>query len=755
MTAPGNPPTLRDKSAETLARFFELIYAPNGLRCLFTLPDRCHFWFQNSAELAAAALALDAKGLAVFHGCATFTVKTRKQEHVAALQILWQDIDAGPGKPYFDAAAAYRAFEEWRQRVGLPPALIVASGGGLHVYWPLCEPLSRERWRVAADRLRLLAEQHGLQIDAGSTIDAARILRPPGTHNRKQFDQDGCKVVANVGGEPRPVRAGPLVGPYTLKELGQLFEDAPGTLTGDPLGAVPHYLRGEKGDAGLFNIGGDERPSDAGAIAAECAQVRRLRDAHGQLPEPEWYAVLGVLAYCDDSGRILAHEWSSGDPRYRSEDTARKLDQYVKHTSGPTTCAHFDRLVPGVCTACKHRAVITTPAQLGRDRPQRDADRRKPMIADTDVERSGLMLDSDDLCRLLDVHAWAALDTAPEAKLLGDLITPSSRGFLVGRTGLGKTLIAYALAGGMASGKGFLHWRCDRPSKWLIIDGEMPTALIKKRAEEMIRRAGDIPPGGLTIYSLDRAEEFARRFPALGSLEPINTAKGQEFVLALAETLHVDGIIFDNVMSLVSGDQKDEEPWSQTLPLVTALSKRRIAQVYLDHTGHNTDRQYGSSTKAWRFDTVGIMTPLPDSQRQRHEIAFTLSFEPPGKTRRRTPANWQDFETVTIRLSGDRWTFEPGGKPLAKLSPAGQLWHKALRDVIAMGRTPGCTTKTEWFAEAARTGLVEAITVDDKKRSSKLALQRKYAIELRKAGLIAIHDETVTELGPQSFKVAS
>jgi hypothetical protein len=53
-------------------------------------------------------------------------------------------------------------------------------------------------------------------------------------------------------------------------------------------------------------------------------------------------------------------------------------------------------------------------------------------------------------------------------------------------------------------------------------------------------------------------------------------------------------------MFLIAGDQKDEVPWSETLPLVDKLTRLKIGQVWLDHTDHNTDRQYGSSTKAWR-----------------------------------------------------------------------------------------------------------------------------------------------------------
>src|SRR5262249_34474594 len=315
---------------------------------------------------------------------------------------------------------------------------------------------------------------------------------------------------------------------------------------------------------------------------------------------------------------------------------------------------------------------------------------------------------------MLDVHTWAKLDIPPEPRLLGGLITPSARVFLVGRTGLGKTLFAHAMAAGMATGQGFLHWRSDRPSRWLIIDGEMPSALIKARAADALRRVGDIPARHLTVYSLDRAEQFAQLMPGLGILEPINTDSGKKFVLELARLVEPEGIMFDNVMSLISGDQKDEVPWSQTLPLVAELTRRGIAQVYLDHTGHNTDRQYGSSTKGWRMDAIGLMTPLPAGEyRARGEAPFHLSFEHPAKARRRVADNWGDFETTTIRLTEDRWTSEVANTETTKLSPNAKLWYAALLDALCHSETPGRTTRTEWYAEAVRTNLTETIGKND------------------------------------------
>ena len=361
-------------------------------------------------------------------------------------------------------------------------------------------------------------------------------------------------------------------------------------------------------------------------------------------------------------------------------------------------------------------------------------------------------IDSGRFTETLDVNTWATLDIPAEDRLLGDLLTSTARVFIAGRTGLGKTLLAQGVCAGMATGKGFCHWRADRPSRWLIIDGEMPSVLIKQRTIDLLRRAGSIPSGNLTIYSLDRSEEFARLFPGLGMLAPLNTEDGQKFVLRLADIIKPEGIAFDNMMSLVPGDQKDEAPWSGALPLVTELTKQKIAQLWLDHAGHNGDRQYGSSTKQWRMDAVGIMTALPvDQRRDPGEVAFNLSFEPPaGKARRRTPDNLQDFANAVIRLTDDRWTSEvmDSTSRAGKLSPACQRWHKALLNVLTWSATPGKTTRTEWFAEAVRRALVKPIHSTDTNaaRDRKRARQRKFINEMQDKNLIGVDGETIIYL---------
>lgn len=358
------------------------------------------------------------------------------------------------------------------------------------------------------------------------------------------------------------------------------------------------------------------------------------------------------------------------------------------------------------------------------------------------------------LQEFLSAEGWVEKEIPPADRLLGDFITTTTRSFLVGATGMGKTLLGLGLAQGMASGQGFLHWQSTRPARVLYVDGEMPSELIKARVADALRRGGGQGvPGNLFIIARDDEDEFAKRFPSIGRFAPLNTKEGQTFILELIGKLGgVDAVVFDNVMSLIAGDQKDEVPWSETLPLVTELTKMRVGQVWCDHTGHDRGRQYGSSTKAWRFDAVGIMTALPDAETAPGELAFTLSFDHPGKARRRTPENWRDFETRTIRLADDRWTSESAGDAkkvaMPKLSPKAKQFYHSLLDALAISDVPGKTTKRAWFAECVRVGMADALADSDDyaTRDRKQREFRKYLSMLKAGGLIGVNGDDITHL---------
>jgi hypothetical protein len=370
----------------------------------------------------------------------------------------------------------------------------------------------------------------------------------------------------------------------------------------------------------------------------------------------------------------------------------------------------------------------------------------------------GEVEEEPDLKHLLAIEAWAIRDIPEPDRILGDFLTTTVRGFLVGRTGLGKTLLGIAIAAAAASGSDFLTWKAYRPVKVLYVDGEMPAELIKPRAIDAMRRLGaaSIPPGNLMIFGRDIEAEARQVCPALPPFAPLNTDAGRAFLMALIKAVGgVDLIIFDNVMSLLEGDQKDELAWSAVLDLVSQLTVMRIGQLWLDHTGHNNDRQYGSSTKAWRFDAVGVMAPIREDDQTEDDgpggaTGFTLSFDHPGKARRRTPENWKQFQPMTVRLLDDEWIWEPlsdakkQGKGHA-LKPSAQAQYDALLDAIVVSGTPGQTTRATWLAECQRKGLVDAFERDDdgKDRSRKVSAFRARCADLVAMKYVGIDNEVV------------
>ena len=129
---------------------------------------------------------------------------------VMVLTAFYADIDVAGGshldskKRYFPSREAVLAFAD---ALPLRPSLIVWTGGGAHFYWILREPLelASEDDRDAADRLleawgRLVqaeARRRGADVDA--VHELARVLRVPGTFNRKGRAPIPVEVIRDSG----------------------------------------------------------------------------------------------------------------------------------------------------------------------------------------------------------------------------------------------------------------------------------------------------------------------------------------------------------------------------------------------------------------------------------------------------------------------------------------------------------------------------------------------------------------------------
>lgn len=153
-----------------------------------------HVPFRSFRGLTEAAYQYNHDNTTVYFACAGYNdlyveSSTKRQyrvvENQRAAQAFWLDLDCGEGKSYPNKVEAASAVAQFCMVAELPIPLLVSSGYGLHVYWPLSKPVSPEKWNHIAQALKAATTSLGLLADPTRTADFASILRPPGTHNKK------------------------------------------------------------------------------------------------------------------------------------------------------------------------------------------------------------------------------------------------------------------------------------------------------------------------------------------------------------------------------------------------------------------------------------------------------------------------------------------------------------------------------------------------------------------------------------------
>jgi len=292
----------------------------------------------------------------VFFGVARYeTAANRTKENVKSLKAFWLDIDCGEakaeinpetGRPdgYINQAAGLQALKAFCDKIGLPRPLLVNSGRGLHVYWPLTRAVTREEWEPVAERLCELCITHDFYVDP-SAFEAARILRIPGTFN---FKDD----------PPKPVTIISLADPVEYEELRAIL----GVKEKQEL-VIPERkmsLLGQKLQDD--SISSFAKIMTRSAKKDGCQQLLSCYLERATLSEVRWFDALSVAKFCHDRDEAI-QRMSEGHPDY---DPMAALEK-TKHIQGPHNCATFERNNPGGCQGCPHLGKIKNPIVLGKE----------------------------------------------------------------------------------------------------------------------------------------------------------------------------------------------------------------------------------------------------------------------------------------------------------------------------------------------------------------------------------------------------
>lgn len=278
----------------------------------------------------------------VFFGVAKYKDgSSRGKVNVQALKSFWLDIDCGPDKDYPTQQEGLAALQQFCKTVGLPKPTIVNSGRGWHVYWSLEEEITREEWEPIGKRFKEVCAAQGLYVD-NNCFEVARILRVPGTYNRK-------------GEEPIPVTVVSVGKPVTcnhFREVLGVTEQPTSLFAGKRTSALGALLQ-ENIESVFSKI---MKRGEAG-----CAQLNACYAERADLSEPRWFNALSVAKFCRDRDKAI-HKLSVDHPDYDPVRTEQKL----QHIVGPHTCETFESNNPGLCAACPHRGKIKSPISLGK-----------------------------------------------------------------------------------------------------------------------------------------------------------------------------------------------------------------------------------------------------------------------------------------------------------------------------------------------------------------------------------------------------
>lgn len=288
----------------------------------------------------------------------------RRRENVASLKALWYDIDVKPGA-YATTEEAKAALHEVIKNTNMPmPTVAVLSGsGGLHVYWTLDQTLTLQEWQPLADALAEAARRNGLKGDLGCTVDAARVLRLPGTFNRKGDQNNPVQLIAMA---PHDVK---------LSEMEAALRPFWGAVTVSPTQQVTPNLNLGTLSSKLSAIGTDSalgsglepaaQPIDLNTVAQQCGFVHEAIHTGGKdFHQPLWMMSVMLSLFADNS-LAMAHQMSKGHPEYDPASTdamfTRLSDAKQKRNMGWPKCATIQNQGSKHCASCVLRQHNKSP----------------------------------------------------------------------------------------------------------------------------------------------------------------------------------------------------------------------------------------------------------------------------------------------------------------------------------------------------------------------------------------------------------
>lgn len=289
----------------------------------------------------------------------------RSSENAVKMKSLFIDIDLVDGKAdkskgYDTMAELVAALADFLKATTLPkPTIMISTGGGFHLYWCLVSAVTIEEWMPLAYALAEATKQHGLKCDTQCTIDAARVLRVPGTQN---FKYDPPKPVTFAGN--------PIEYDYTNERLEKALAPykvaVPYTVLSSSMTLLPPRapLQGQSELSAGIDLS-SHAPVKLDTLVLECGFIAEALATGGSNFQNPLWNLTTLIATFTEGGRVDAHRMAAGHSNYGPGETDelfdRKAEERTTKNLGWPKCATIAATGCVSCATCPHFAENKSP----------------------------------------------------------------------------------------------------------------------------------------------------------------------------------------------------------------------------------------------------------------------------------------------------------------------------------------------------------------------------------------------------------
>lgn len=171
-------------------------------------------------------------------------------------------------------------------------------------------------------------------------------------------------------------------------------------------------------------------------------------------------------------------------------------------------------------------------------------------------------------------------DVKQEPRLLDPWLPDRGIAMVAGERGLGKTMLAMAVAIAIAGAGSILGWTCSEAHGVLYVDGEMALAEMQQRAQSLLAGADcDAEKAKSNLFFLCDADQEH------GIKNLVEYPASRRMIEGILDSYGLKVLILDNLSALCnSGAENDVESWTIMQDWLRKLRRAGYTVIFLHHT---------------------------------------------------------------------------------------------------------------------------------------------------------------------------